>query len=410
MIQLLLAVVLITVCKAQYGEVAPPSLAQPINYASNIPEEIPYTSEPSYSGNEYENVTKEIVQSESNPPSTQLLHPAENITCGSPIDDYASSSSIPTITQSTVNQINQTSRQPLISSSTKSSPRISKVSSFRPRTTTSSLKPQSLSTRSSTRPTRHTTRITTKHSRITSTSKKPTQTISRITQSRTSETSRSTRLSSTIPTQPGSTRKPESRPITLPSRRSDCSASDTLFVVDSTSSVKRFFEDHREYIIETINLILPEIDNETRIGIVEYSSPLRRQVKLPFIVHKNRTEIVETIKKLPFFAGITATGAALKLALELLQDRRSNVLTNVVVVTDGFSYDLVDEPSSMLHRLPNVRTFTATVTDSWREYELETIAGERKRVFKGKNSARDLAKALTSCDNGSRLRGLRQSN
>ncbi|EFO20660.1 hypothetical protein LOAG_07828 [Loa loa] len=380
MIQLLLAVVLITVCKAQYGEVAPPSLAQPINYASNIPEEIPYTSEPSYSGNEYENVTKEIVQSESNPPSTQLLHPAENITCGSPIDDYASSSSIPTITQSTVNQINQTSRQPLISSSTKSSPRISKVSSFRPRTTTSSLKPQSLSTRSSTRPTRHTTRITTKHSRITSTSKKPTQTISRITQSRTSETSRSTRLSSTIPTQPGSTRKPESRPITLPSRRSDCSASDTLFVVDSTSSVKRFFEDHREYIIETINLILPEIDNETRIG------------------------------KLPFFAGITATGAALKLALELLQDRRSNVLTNVVVVTDGFSYDLVDEPSSMLHRLPNVRTFTATVTDSWREYELETIAGERKRVFKGKNSARDLAKALTSCDNGSRLRGLRQSN
>lgn len=39
---------------------------------------------------------------------------------------------------------------------------------------------------------------------------------------------------------------------------------------------------------------------------------------------------------LPFFAGITATGAALKLALELLQDRRPNALTNVIVLTDGF--------------------------------------------------------------------------
>ncbi|VDN34929.1 unnamed protein product, partial [Gongylonema pulchrum] len=65
-------------------------------------------------------------------------------------------------------------------------------------------------------------------------------------------------------------------------------------------------------------------------------------------------------------------------------------------------YDLVDGPASILHQIPNVRTYTATVTDTWREYELEIIAGDPSRIFKGKDSVRDLVTALTSCDNGPR--------
>ncbi|VDM24453.1 unnamed protein product [Toxocara canis] len=108
------------------------------------------------------------------------------------------------------------------------------------------------------------------------------------------------------------------------------------------------------------------------------------------------------MKELPYFSGITATGAALNLSLEALRTRRPNVPTNVVVITDGFSYDIVDGPAEELHRLPNVRTFTVTVTDAWREYELQTIAGNPHRVFKGMGSVRDLVTALTSCSNGPR--------
>lgn len=43
-------------------------------------------------------------------------------------------------------------------------------------------------------------------------------------------------------------------------------------------------------------------------------------------------------------------------------------------------------------------------------FELETIAGERSRVFKGIDSAQDLAKALGSCGNGSRRRGSQRGN
>ncbi|CAG9539275.1 unnamed protein product [Cercopithifilaria johnstoni] len=406
MIQILLIIGLITVCNAQYGEVEPPAPMPPSNYPSNDLEEISYSNKPSSSSeNSYENGNKQVTQLESqSSPPIQLPHFVENVTCGSPVESQTTSV---TVTQSTVHQI---SRQPS-----------SKVSQFKQRTTTVlSSKPQSskLPTRSSTpRTTRQTTSrsVTTQHPRITFISKRPelvvtqqpktsrtVQITSRITRNQTSKTSRTTRLpsSSTV------SRRPQNRPI----QSSDC-ISDTLFVVDSTSSVRQFFEEHRNYIAEIINLILPEFDNEARIGLIEYSSPLRRQIKLPFIVHKNRTEIVETVKKLPFFAGITATGAALELALQLLQNRRTNMLTNVVVLTDGFSYDLVDEPSLMLHRLQNVRTFTVTVTDSWREYELNTIAGEQSRVFKGRNSVRELAKALTTCDNGlSNRRGSRRNN
>nr|CTP80707.1 Bm2257 [Brugia malayi] len=391
MIHFLLAIALITGCKGQYGEIAPPAPIPPLNYASNDPDNIPHTSQPSYSTNKYENLTKQIIQSQNQLPSVQLSDLVENVTCGLLAEGnlVLSMNLIPSvIRQSTIRQKILTSAG---STSSKFSPvrqRITaSLSSSPSATTTTSSKSQSsqsFSTRSSSlKNMRQRTRqpihlnVTTKHRQIISTSKKPisvvtqqseimhsTQLVSRITQNHTRETSRSTRLPSTVPVQPDSTKRPENRPISSLSGRL----------------------------------------------VIEYSSSLRRQVKLRFIAHKNRTEIVETVKKLPFFAGITATGAALKLALEILQDRRSNVLTNVVVLTDGFSYDLVDEPSSMLHRLPNVRTFTATVTDSWRQYELETIAGEGTRVFKGKYSTRDLAKALTSCDDGSRHTGIQRNN
>ncbi|VDN02845.1 unnamed protein product [Thelazia callipaeda] len=83
---------------------------------------------------------------------------------------------------------------------------------------------------------------------------------------------------------------------------------DALFVIDSTSSVRRYFEDHRAYAVEVIKAILPDDDQTTRIG------------------------------ELPFFAGITATGAALDLALNVLQERRPNAITNVIIITDGFRY------------------------------------------------------------------------
>ncbi|MCP9265451.1 hypothetical protein DINM_020755 [Dirofilaria immitis] len=418
MFQLLLAIVLITICNAQYGDIgsiaASPAPAPVINYAPNIPEENPYINEASNSENEYANTVKQVIQFQTLSPPTQLFHSPEHGACIYSV--------LSTVTQST---IRETSKQPstTIARSTSTLSRTSKITSTRSR-------PQSSSTRSSS--VRTTRQTTTRPVQFSVTTQRTTLSSRRSTTSRSTQaTTRTTRnntgqRSTKVVTQTNDTRKPEGQTITF-----DCTLKsyDTLFVVDSTSSVRHFFDDHRNYIAEIITMIVPEIDNEIMIG------------------------------KLPFFAGITATGAALELTLETLRDRRTNALTNVVVLTDGFSYDFVNEPSLMLHRLPNVRTFTATVTNSWRQpnnnmflfimrgigylcegvgyyaresgtyaresgtyaresgimrdyarYELEIIAGDETRVFKGKDSARDLAKALTSCDNNrSRLRNSRRN-
>ncbi|MFH4980315.1 hypothetical protein AB6A40_007024 [Gnathostoma spinigerum] len=106
---------------------------------------------------------------------------------------------------------------------------------------------------------------------------------------------------------------------------------------------------------------------------------------------------------MPFYGGITATGAALGLAIDVLKNRRPNVPTNVIVITDGFSYDIVDGPAAALHKIEGVYTSTVTITPTWRQYELETIAGNRTRIYKGNDSVPKLVEKITSCNNGTRV-------
>uniref|UniRef100_A0A915BB31 VWFA domain-containing protein n=1 Tax=Parascaris univalens TaxID=6257 RepID=A0A915BB31_PARUN len=106
---------------------------------------------------------------------------------------------------------------------------------------------------------------------------------------------------------------------------------------------------------------------------------------------------------LPYFSGITATGAALNLSLEALRTRRPNVPTNVVVITDGFSYDIVDGPAEELHRLPNVRTFTVTVTDAWRETKpLKDVNDKIKPTLKYKTTKSKSSSSLDTSTSSSK--------
>lgn len=80
-----------------------------------------------------------------------------------------------------------------------------------------------------------------------------------------------------------------------------------------------------------------------------------------------KNELKDIFSALPFFAGVTATGQALNLALSELKNRRKNVPTNLVVITDGFSYDLIDEPVKELHKMTNLRMFAVALSETCRE-------------------------------------------
>lgn len=55
------------------------------------------------------------------------------------------------------------------------------------------------------------------------------------------------------------------------------------------------------------------------------------------------------------------------LAKKALDTRRPNVITNVVVITDGFSYDTVEEPATALRNMGNVRVYAVGISEPMRE-------------------------------------------
>ncbi|VDM29862.1 unnamed protein product [Toxocara canis] len=102
------------------------------------------------------------------------------------------------------------------------------------------------------------------------------------------------------------------------------------------------------------------------VGLIIYSSKSRKKLVVQMDDEPDKESFLKTIDRLPYFGGITATGAALDLSLQALEKRRLDKRTVVVVLTDGFSFDRVQEPSKQLHALPNVITIAAGVADPYR--------------------------------------------
>jgi len=176
----------------------------------------------------------------------------------------------------------------------------------------------------------------------------------------------------------------------------DC-LSDTIFVVDSTSSVRQIFEKHRNYVSNVIkNLdISPE---KNHVGVIVYSSKYRQRVKISLADPQDKGNVSKIVNNLPFFSGVTATGQALRLAQQDLKNKRSNVVTNLVVITDGFSYDYIDDPVKELHQVENLRLFAVSLSEACRKFELLMISGTEDNLFEGDDSYKKLLTRLQQCD------------
>uniref|UniRef100_A0AC35GV86 VWFA domain-containing protein n=1 Tax=Panagrolaimus sp. PS1159 TaxID=55785 RepID=A0AC35GV86_9BILA len=180
----------------------------------------------------------------------------------------------------------------------------------------------------------------------------------------------------------------------------DC-LSDTIFVIDSTSSVRNLFEQHRIYASNVVKEM--DISPETNhIGVVLYSSKQRQSIKISLSDPQNKENITAKINSLPYLSGITATGAALHLTIKDLEHRRSNAMTNVVVISDGFSYDIVDEPVKQLQQIPNIRIFAVSLGESYRKYEMLQIASHEENFLTGADSYKELVRRLHQCNEGLR--------
>jgi hypothetical protein len=172
-------------------------------------------------------------------------------------------------------------------------------------------------------------------------------------------------------------------------------AGDIFFIIDSTGSVRNYYDAQIDYVISVIQKL--NLAN-SRVATLMFSGVQRQQIPIKFDSYHTLDELTKAIKRVPLMGGVTAVGAALTRANEIIPERQGpNVPLHIVVVTDGFSFDSVQAPADALRALPNVIVWAAGVASPTEESQLEIIAGGKDRVLLGKEKAGDLVAAMKVC-------------
>ncbi|CAJ0609615.1 unnamed protein product [Cylicocyclus nassatus] len=173
-------------------------------------------------------------------------------------------------------------------------------------------------------------------------------------------------------------------------------ASDVLFVLDATGSMKQVFDDSLQYIAKVLEGLTISPDGD-HVGLVEYSSLHKQREKIPLGSITEPARLTKAVLALPFFSGVTATGAALEFADHALRLRRPNVRTSVVVITDGYSYDTTETSAETLRKHPNTFTYVVSIGNIFLKSGLEEIAGSEKRVLYGPSTYGQLVRFIKAC-------------
>lgn len=184
----------------------------------------------------------------------------------------------------------------------------------------------------------------------------------------------------------------------------DC-PSDVVFVIDATSSVRGVFNDYIKFlekVIEGLD-IQPNVDH---VGAIIYSSEKKQRLKIRLGEHKDMGSLMKAVDNLPFFSGITATGQALKFAATHTEGRRDNLPLNFVVLTDGYSYDIIESGARLLREVPHSTVYAVTIGDIYLKKELELITGNPDNVLIGSMSYGTLVKRIKQCD--ARIRAIEE--
>ncbi|KAK6009055.1 von Willebrand factor type A domain protein [Ostertagia ostertagi] len=163
--------------------------------------------------------------------------------------------------------------------------------------------------------------------------------------------------------------------------------SDLFFVLDSSGNVLEQYDKQKLYIG---NILMQLSDKDRRYGLMTYAGRTRQRINIPPQLNISKDLFVKKLLRARFLSGITATGAALRVASELQFVRR----TDIVVVTDGFSFDSVNVDAQRLRERSRVRVLvTGDYTPVVREV-LNSIAGDPLNVFLGGRSTDQLVDLL----------------
>lgn len=174
---------------------------------------------------------------------------------------------------------------------------------------------------------------------------------------------------------------------------------DIVFIVDESASITTpNFQLVRSFLHSLVSG-LEVSPNRVRVGIVTYNDAAKAQVYLN--TFKNKDDLLDFIKILPYHGGGTKTGAALDFARQTVFTKKngsrkdSRVQQVAVVITDGKSQDNVSRAAADLRRA-GVTVYALGVKDADKD-ELRELASYPSNKF------------TFTVDNFSKLKPLQQS-
>ncbi|KJH41902.1 hypothetical protein DICVIV_12117 [Dictyocaulus viviparus] len=125
-------------------------------------------------------------------------------------------------------------------------------------------------------------------------------------------------------------------------------------------------------------------------GLMTYANKRQQRLNVPIDLRIPKKLFLKKLAKARFLSGVTATGAALR-AVAALQFLRK---TDIIVVTDGFTFDTVGVEAQKLRKLPNIRVLVVGNYSPVVKKVLDDIAGDSNNVLLGNQSVQRLLNLL----------------
>ncbi|KHJ98527.1 von Willebrand factor type A domain protein [Oesophagostomum dentatum] len=175
---------------------------------------------------------------------------------------------------------------------------------------------------------------------------------------------------------------------------------DVLFVVDSSGSVGDIYLKQKEFLSELLLSIQPE-NKSHRVALIQFAGAKVQKTEWFFDTYHESTEIIKAFNGVRHFTGTTYIGAALELAEQLLEKRRPDVKTVVVLLSDGFSQDDAVRPAEAIRAMKNVELYAVSLSRlSNRSYLHQLVKDESKMAMDdGIDYLHNHLRSVFSCNN-----------
>ncbi|KAI6192674.1 hypothetical protein M3Y99_01923000 [Aphelenchoides fujianensis] len=160
---------------------------------------------------------------------------------------------------------------------------------------------------------------------------------------------------------------------------------DLLFIIDSSGSIQKSYDIQKAYLLDLLSRI--QIGNEThRVALLQFAGSRIQKTEWTYDSFVDSPALMRATEQIRYLTGTTFIGAALSSARQILESRRRDVPSLVVLLSDGFSQDDATRAAEQIRALPNLEFYALSVSDLSNMQLLTTLVGSEKHVFTGGES------------------------